>query len=223
VISTGVPIFTRGDDLLERFRRGEKAALDEVYRAYVDAVVRVVSRVLQRQGGAGAWGWRAVAADLPDLVQEVFARAFDPATRQRFDGVRPYGPFIARIAHNVTVDYLRRMGRLVAAEGDERFDQVTTAVPLAATDDGVADPETMEVVNRYLDRLTPDLRQIHDALYVRGMSQREAADALGLGRQSVRTLEARLREGLRHELERAGHLKSSETAHAPTARKAGVR
>jgi RNA polymerase sigma-70 factor (ECF subfamily) len=218
-----VPIFTRGDGLLERFRRGEKAALDEVYRAYVDAVVRVVSRVLQRQGGVGAWGWRTVAADLPDLVQEVFARAFDPTTRQRFDGLRPYGPFLARIAHNVTIDYLRRMGRRVAAEGEEPLDQVTTPVALTATDDGFANPETIGVVNRYLDRLTPELRQIHDVLYVRGMSQREAADALGLGRQSVRTLEAQLREGLRQELERAGHLESSEPAQVPTARKAGVR
>jgi RNA polymerase sigma-70 factor (ECF subfamily) len=217
-----VTIFSRGDDLLERFRRGEKAALDEVYRTYVHAIARAVSAALHRHGVA-ARGWRTAAADLPDLVQEVFARAFDPATRQRFDGLRPYGPFLARIAHNVAVDYLRRTGRQVVTEGEELFDQIATAMPQTDADDSFADATTMDVVKRYLEHLPPELAQVHHALYIRGMSQREAADALGVGRQSIRTLETRLREGLRHELRRAGQLDAGDAAPRPTARKVGVR
>ena len=37
----------------------------------------------------------------------------------------------------------------------------------------------------------------------KGMSQRDAADRLGLGRQVIRTTEAKLRRGLRRELSRA--------------------
>ena len=68
-----------------------------------------------RCDGLAAWdgsvGGADVASDLPDLVQEVFTRAFEPKTRRRFDGERPYGPYLGRIAHNVVVDYFRRKQR----------------------------------------------------------------------------------------------------------------
>jgi DNA-directed RNA polymerase specialized sigma24 family protein len=64
----------------------------------------------------------------------------------------------------------------------------------------------MAVVGRYLSLLPADLQRVHDALFVQGLSQRDAAIALGLGRQVVRTLASRLREGLRSALKDGGQL-----------------
>jgi RNA polymerase sigma-70 factor, ECF subfamily len=210
-----VTFFSRGDaDLLQRFRDGETKALEAVYRAYIDSVARAVAGALRRYVGEG-WqgGWREVATEVPDLVQEVFTRAFEPAARRRFDGVREYGPYLARIAHNVVVDYLRRRQRQVVRDPG----LLVEWLHLATLDRGepFGDLETMALVSQYVARLPADLRRIHEAMYVEGLSQREAASALGLGRQVVRTLESRLREGLRRALGEGGHQEAPGDVAAP--------
>jgi hypothetical protein len=110
-----------------------------------------------------------------------------------------------QIARNVTIDHLRRSGHTILAGLDGMFDQIdklVTARSLKSSPDDTdeyADPETMSLVGRYLAGLPDDLKRVHHALYVQGLSQREAADALKIGRQAIRTLEARLEDGLRGE------------------------
>ena len=62
----------------------------------------------------------------------------------------------------------------------------------------------LALLERRVASLPSDLRRVHDAIYVEGLSQRQAAAALGLGRQTVRTYDARLRHVLRCELTAAG-------------------
>jgi RNA polymerase sigma factor (sigma-70 family) len=189
--------------LLERFRQGERRALEEVYRTYVDSVARTVAGTLRLYGRRN---WRQVAAELPDLVQDVFARAFEPQTRRRFDGIRDYWPYLAQITRNVVVDHLRREGRQITVPPALFADETMLHADPAQSADGFGDPQTMALVGNYLAQLPPELRRVHEALYVRGLSQREAAVALGLGRQAIRTLEARLRDGLRIVLQKVGDL-----------------
>lgn len=215
-------LFRRADpDLLRRFREGDREALAAVYREYVGAVAQTVAATLRRCGRDSSHGdWKVVATEVPDLVQEVFVRAFDARARVRFDGTRLYGPFLGAIARHVVIDHLRRRYRQPVIEaappGDER-----PLVVLSGEDvDPFGDAMTAAVVARYVGNLPQDLREVHDALYVRGLSQREAAAALGLGRQVVRTLEARLREGLRLALAAAGRLESFDDAGVPSHRRA---
>ena len=196
----------RGDaDVLQRFRDGEQSALDAVYRTYVDSVARNVAGTVRR-----CCNWRVVAADLPDLVQEVFARAFDPKARWAFDGVRQYGAYLNQIARNVVVDHLRRRQKQVVPFLGPFLEEVSARPSPHDEADELADPETVERVHLYVAGLPADLRQVYEALYVQGLSQRDVAAALGRGRQVVRTLEARLREGLRFALGEMGIVESTE-------------
>jgi RNA polymerase sigma factor (sigma-70 family) len=192
-------------DLLERFRDGDQDALAAVYRAYFDSVRHAVSSALYRYGGVGGSGWRAVGTELPDLVQDVFTRAFEPRTRRRFDGVREYGPYLSQIARNVVVDHLRRKQRQVAVDATPLINQISLHPEQPEPANDFADFQTMTLVARYVADLPSDLRRVHEALNVQELSQREAAEALGLGRQAIRTLEARLREGLRQLLDEVDH------------------
>jgi len=206
-------VFVKEAGLLARFREGETAALEKVYWAYVDAITRVVRAVLSSHAPRSLEQIEGSAAELGDLVQEVFARAFAPRTRASFDGARPYGHYLAQIARNVVVDHWRATRRQVPVDLDPLLD----AMSLEADDAGKrterwADAQTVAVVERYLATLAPELRQVHDALYVRGLSQREAAASLGLGRQAVRGLEAKLRAGLRHHLQQSGEIEPDGTA-----------
>ena len=183
--------------LLQRFRDGERSALETVYVAYVDSVARAVAGALRRYCGVnGPGGWRDVADELPDLVQEVFTRAFDPPARLRFDGVREYAPYLTTIARNVVVDYLRRRQRLRIEDLAPFIGEIAIAGQFPDHGEDFAHSQIVALVAEYVARLPSELRRVHEAMYVQGLSQRQAAEALGLGRQVVRTLESRLKEGL---------------------------
>jgi RNA polymerase sigma-70 factor (ECF subfamily) len=192
-------VFRGQPELLRRFRAGDPAALETVYRTYVDRVggiLRFGFRVAST--GAVVSGVTGDAHDTADLVQEVFVKAFAPAARLAYDGLRDYAPFLYAIARNVAVDWARRRGREVLTGWAE----LERAEELAPHDHEPpwADEGTMTVVNRYIDRLDDELRRVHEVRYRDGLSQRDAAQELGIGRQRLRTLEARLRDGLRREL-----------------------
>lgn len=197
--------------LLQRFRDGERAALEAVYKAYVNSVARSVAGAMRSYCDRCSGGWRVAATELPDLVQEVFARAFEPRARRRFDGIREYGPYLSQIARNTVVDHLRRTQRQVTRD-PEQFAVVQISWHLApnGAGDEFADLQIMALVGEYVARLPADLRLVHEALYVEGLSQREAAARLGLGRQVVRTLASRLSEGLRNTLKEMEGLEVSD-------------
>jgi RNA polymerase sigma factor (sigma-70 family) len=196
----------REPELLTRFRSGDPAALATVYSRCVDLVTRVADAVLRACAAGSMRGSGEMAAALADVVQEVFVKAFAPEARRGFDAARPYRPYLAQIARNVAVDYWRQMRRYVPSDLDQLIERLSLEEAVSNADDdrnGWADPETVAVVDRYIASLDEESRRVHDALYVKGLSQREAAALLGLGRQVIRTKEDHLRRGLRRELARA--------------------
>jgi RNA polymerase sigma-70 factor (ECF subfamily) len=203
---SGVIVFSE-PGLFERFRAGNEAALETVYWACVGDVSRIADAVLRACAAGSARGTGEIATVLADVVQEVFVKAFAPEARQRFDPGRPYRPYLAQITRNVAVDHWRQMRRYVPSDIEQLIDRLSLEAEADSADAGAwSDAETVALVNRYVGSLDEDSRRVHEALYVKGMSQRDAADALGLGRQTIRTAEAKLRAGLRRELSRAGRV-----------------
>jgi RNA polymerase sigma-70 factor, ECF subfamily len=47
------------------------------------------------------------AANVEDLVQDSFMRAFSPPARAAYDGIRDYGPYLLTIVRNTVADALR--------------------------------------------------------------------------------------------------------------------
>jgi len=141
----------------------------------------------------------------------VFTRAFDPPARLRFDGVREYAPYLTTIARNVVVDYLRRRQRLRIEDLAPFIGEIAIAGQFPDHGEDFAHSQIVALVAEYVARLPSELRRVHEAMYVQGLSQRQAAEALGLGRQVVRTLESRLKEGLASVLRGAERLEVPST------------
>jgi RNA polymerase sigma factor (sigma-70 family) len=210
-------VFARDRSLLIRFRDGQAKALEEIYWLHVDDVVRVARAALRACAGGTIGRVDELAADLSDVVQETFSKAFAPEARRRFDPERPFAPYLAQIARNLVVDHWRARQRQVPLDVDELIDKLS--VETAGDDASWADFETVAIVERYLASLGIDERRVHHALYVKGLSQREAAIELGMGRQVVRTIEAKIRAGLVRELAEAGHREENTAKrHLETAR-----
>lgn len=194
-------IFLNDPGLLQRFRAGNRDALARVYWEYVG----VVETLLRR--GLGALpdrpnAPRGARVDVADLLQEVFVRAFAPAARISYDGTRPYRPFIVTIARNALVDCLRRSGRELPVD-EATLESLGQISPTDEHADSWSDPQTMRVVDGYVATLAPIEHAVYKQRYVRSMSQIEAAEALGISRQTLRTIEARIRSGLARELRRS--------------------
>ena len=194
-------VFRDDPELLAAFRGGDRRALEKVYWTYVQRVERIIrfGHALAHKGSRVGGARRAEVAD---LVQETFSRAFAPRARMAFDGARLYWPYLSVIARNLLTDWARKRGRQV------RFEELPEAAEAPAPEDEDelpwASADTLRVVERYLGSLDAELRAVHRERYERGLSQLEAASALGLTRQQLRTREARLRDGLASALRQVG-------------------
>lgn len=191
-------IFRNRPDLLARFRNGDRAALGEVYDAYAEKVGALVRRSSHLGGGSARLG----PQDFLDIVQEVFVKAFSPSGRGGYDGVRAYEPYLMMIARNMAVDWLRRRGRLVVL-APEVLEQLPAEGSPHEEEPPWDSPANLKVLETYLASLPPDLAALHRHRYQEGLTQEQAARALSLTRQNLRTLEERLRRGLRAALEQA--------------------
>jgi RNA polymerase sigma factor (sigma-70 family) len=193
------------------FRDGQRWAFERVYRAYVrelDAYLRSLARRAQfpelEQPSAVA-----------DSLQEVFVRAFAPAARAAYDGERPYGPYLRKIAKNYFVDQLRARGRKLELSDESLCDHA------AETEEVVVDPRVNAVLTAYLAALPDALRGVYEQRFVLGNSQEYACSALGITRRRLRTDESRLKSGLRKALASDGILRGDLTASTSLVRTAG--
>lgn len=195
-------------DLVRGFKAGERAALTEVYRRHAEEVA-----LLLRHGFAfesGGRGHRFVGFgsgfELQDVLHETFRRAFEPRARAAYDGIRPYGAYVGTIARNLVLRSFRAREVLFPLL-DGGGEQPTVVSPI---DEGpspereVHDAEVRELVAGFLATLAPDDRRLIELRFVEGLSQRDAAAALGLGRQRVRTREKQLRGKLLEYLRERG-------------------
>jgi len=193
------------------YRFGDNRDLTAIYFRYAGAVYGTLRKGFYlRKSCARTARWIVGSqsrAEIDDLVQEVFARAFSPRSRSSFDEARALGPYLIAIAQNVYLDHLRKR-RTLAAQRDTHCEH-----PLTEWAEETFHPdESVKVLADFVGRLPADLRALYQTRFVRGLSQREAAVALLLSRRRIRTLENRLLASAARELgfwRRRGNSKKS--------------
>lgn len=199
--------------LLRGFREGRTDALSEVYHRHADEVTKQLRYGFAFQAGGRHHrfvGCRS-AFELHDALHETFRRAFEPAARERYDGLRPYGPYLRAIARNVVLRGFRaREVQFPEIKADAPAGEAAAA-PIEIVDEGSQTPEqhvgraqVRAVVQRFLDTLPAPDRRLLEVRFVEGKSQRDAALVLGLGRQQIRGRETKLREQLLRWLRQQG-------------------
>lgn len=181
--------------LLQGFRDGRAEALTQVYRDHAPELAR------RLRGGftfeAGGRTHRFVgyhgAFELQDALQETFKLAFEAGARQRYDGLRPYAPYLFTIARNVVLRSFRAREVLFPSAGEvPGLDSAPTPSPEQA----LAREQTRRLVAAFLESLPEEDRRLLTLRFAEGLPQREAADALGIGRQRLRGREDELRSRL---------------------------
>jgi RNA polymerase sigma factor (sigma-70 family) len=196
-------------ELLHRFREGDRSALDCVYYAHCADVLRLVRQGFVLRGPPPVHIRGLVDPDeQQDVVQEVFAKAFSPSARHSYDGWRPYRPFLLQIARNVRIDYERRRWREVplldvTGTGSNAATMVAHLLtsPSEQAPDELLDRERTKSTAAFLfAQLDPESQRFALLRFVDDLSQDEVARKMVVTRRRVRTLEGRVRRGMKRRL-----------------------
>jgi RNA polymerase sigma factor CnrH len=153
---------------------GQERAYREFLRRYREPIYRLVRNTIRD------------SEEALDVTQESFVSAF--AALKRYDRERPFNLWISRIALNKCRDWGRR--RAVrsfftrAAPIDEVFDLASDA---ASPETEASDRAELRRVSAAIGELPAKLREALVLRAIEGMSQAEAAEALGVTEKAVET------------------------------------
>jgi RNA polymerase sigma-70 factor (ECF subfamily) len=165
--------------LVERCRRGDLAAFEELYRTHSGRLFSVACRMVGN------------TADAEDLLQEIFLTAHRKL--EGFRGDSSLGTWLYRLATNHCLDFLRSRAARAGQITDALDDDPTIA---DAGSKGLAEQTVTKMdLERALARLPEGCRAafvLHD---IEGLEHREVGDVLGIaeGTSKSQVHKARLR------------------------------
>jgi RNA polymerase sigma factor (sigma-70 family) len=201
-------------ELLERFKQGERKALEEVYRFYVKDVANFLSRGFMFNSRERALRFTGYVQpfDLDNSIQETFTRAFKETARVGYDGLHSYKNYLLAIARNLVLDEFRNrevaMSPFIEAQANPRGapvvhdgEEAPAAAPMSgegsaghSAEQDFLRQELSALYAAFIERLDERDRKFFHVRFEEQRTQVEAGEACGLSHMQSRTLEKKLRE-----------------------------
>jgi RNA polymerase sigma-70 factor (ECF subfamily) len=179
--------------LIERARRGDRAAYGELVREHQEIAFRVAFLITRS------------AADAEDVTQEAFIKAWRAIGRFRTDA--PFRPWLLRIVTNEARNRVRsnRRRREVAAPDIGAMDgpgpTPQPVDPAPSPEERVLAADQRRLLLDALDILPEDDRLVIGARYLLELSEAEMAGAFGIARGTVKSRLSRAMSRLRAAVE----------------------
>lgn len=170
-------------DLVRRVGEGDAHAIAELVARKLPRMTALAHRLL------------GDPAEAEDIVQELFVRVWRHASRWQ-PGVAMFDTWMHRVALNLCTDRLRKRRDAPLPDDWDAPD------PAIAADDVIEADEEKDRVGRALAALAPRQREAIVLTYYQELSNREAADLMGIRVDALESLLARGRRALK---ERLGH------------------
>ncbi|MDE6503495.1 MAG: sigma-70 family RNA polymerase sigma factor [Muribaculaceae bacterium] len=147
--------------LLKRARAGDAGAQRAIYSSHVRYLTAVCSRYILDP------------EDVRDVLQESFLKIFSSLNSFEFKGEGSLKAWMSRIVVNMTMNFLRRNGKIKFADLDEADRTVMTDEP--ETDNLPAD-----VIYRTIRELPEGYRAVFNLYVIEERSHREIAEMLNI-------------------------------------------
>lgn len=175
-------------ELVARALEGSQEAYREIVLRYQRPVFSLIVRMVRD------------AELAEDLAQEAFIKAFRALSR--FDPSRKFSSWLFKIAHNATIDHLRRQ-RLDMDSLDDRLEPDGQALGDRLEDVGAPPPDQLahrrdlaEAMEQAIATLRPEYREVVLLRFVEGLAYQEIAEILDLPLGTVKTNIHRARKEL---------------------------
>ena len=172
-----------------RVQSGDLGAFEQLVERYQDMVYGLALSILRSP------------EDAEEAAQDAFLKLF--RARDQFDATKEVEPWLLRIAGNACRDRLRRrrVSCALPVMRDDGAEVMAQRVvdPGASADNAAA---MQQAVRAELDRLSERARLPLELKYLRGMTNQQIADALGISVSNVKIQLARAKDILASRLER---------------------
>ncbi len=152
-----------------------------------------------------------------DLAQEAFVKAF--RNLRKYDPQRKLASWLFKIAHNTTLDHLRRHRvetvplEATTSQGETTEQWEVLAAPVEEEPDQLAErSETARAVERAMERLKPQYRAILQLRFQEELAYDEIAEVMGLAMGTVKIQIHRARKRLAAELLAMGFAPSGSSS-----------
>jgi RNA polymerase sigma-70 factor, ECF subfamily len=157
------------EDAAGRARRGDRAAMEALYRQYQPSIARLCRQMIEPEEEAA------------DAAQEVFLRVL--RTIDRYDPSLGFRVWLFTVARHVIVDYLRRRGKWWDIENDLR-----RLPPNHAEEslDPVLRGESRDLLRQAVQKLPAPYRLVVIAVMWHDFRPSEVAELLGVPAGRVR-------------------------------------
>jgi RNA polymerase sigma-70 factor (ECF subfamily) len=174
---TSEPDWHESEAWIDRFHRGARDVIEELYQTHFERVSRAVGSVL---GGA----------DKETTIHEVFYRLLTNEQARRGYRGGSFGAWISTVARNQAIDHLRRrrLEEPAGSPGDlpEDADQRDTFQERV---------DAKLMVRRFREECLPaKWSQVFEARFIQQLDQSEAARSLGIRRTTLIYQEYRVRK-----------------------------
>ena len=178
-------------ELVERVQQGDKRAFDLLVRKYQAKVASLVSRYVYD------------FAEIEDVVQEVFIKAY--RALDRFRGDSAFYTWLYRIAVNTAKNHLVATSRRPPGQDVDAEDVVNTEVGRKLHEQDSPERNMMtrqiaDVLQRTLEALPEDLREAIVLRELEGMSYEQIAEVMDCPIGTVRSRIFRAREAIDKEI-----------------------
>lgn len=174
--------------LVERVKRGEKAAFDLLVIKYQSRIINLVSRFVRNQ------------ADAQDVTQDAFLKAY--RALPNFRGDSAFYTWLYRIAVNTAKNYLAVQANKRPFEMDqdvtemEQIDEGNALKDWETPEHLLLTQEIQDTVIRAIDGLPEDLHTAITLRELEGLSYEEIAEAMDCPIGTVRSRIFRAREAI---------------------------
>jgi len=169
-------------DLVERFKRGDQSAFDELAKKHYQRVCNILSHTL------------GASPNIEDLAQEVFIKAY--YSLRRYRGESALSTWLYRITVNIALDELRREKRrrifsFTRIDEHGPFEsEIASSIAGGEGSDALAEREQLhEILRHALKRIPEKHRVVFVLREIEGYSYSEIAEMVSC---SVGTVKSRL-------------------------------
>lgn len=205
-------------DLLEGFRRGDRAALEAVYGEYIDSLCAMLKEgfAIEAAGKRFLFEGYREPWSLEAAAQEVFTRAFSPRARLSYDGLRPYRNYLFTIARNYVVDTFRKRRRSFVPLDDltePTRDKIEESLDTRGGPEDVAiSREIAGLVSEFVSTLNEMERALFSLRFTRGLSVEVTAREAGVTEYRVKRTEKRIRSRFLRFMKQQGYFEGYRSA-----------
>ncbi|HSJ68297.1 MAG TPA: sigma-70 family RNA polymerase sigma factor [Anditalea sp.] len=172
----------KDSELIAQYRNGSEAAFESLVDKYKSRVFTTIYMIVKDHGVA------------EDLLQDVFVKVVQTLNSDRYNEEGKFQPWLMRIAHNLAIDYFRKMKRypsILMEDGSNLFNTLQFA------DENVEDlrvkDETHKLVRQLVDELPESQREVLIMRHFMDLSFQEIAEQTGV---SINTALGRMRYAL---------------------------